>query len=175
MKYLLAFLLAGAFSGSVKAQNVIQPIRYEAQGWFIPRHVPNGGDADFKGHGPNVWLKVQLYIKPQAPNEVWALVEMQAVETKRDWTTAAGVTHVRVATFARPITQIVTPTQLGNLVNGELKPAFVYTDTNHNLDTINNPCACGVINRAHFVGDMRGREAGTRTGVWLEFNPILAR
>lgn len=147
------------------AQVVIQPLFYSPQNWIIPPHV--GGDREFDGNGPRVWLNVRLYIKPQALSEVWAEVEMGALETKKDWTQARGVQHVRVATFARPLTCIIT--------RDRLPFAFSYIDTNHDVDTFNNPCACGLLNSVRFVGDTKGDEAGTRTGVLLEFNPILAR
>lgn len=160
-----ALALANQLPQGALAQNVIQPISYEQQNWFIPPHV--GGDRDFKGHGPTVRLDVRLYIHPQTLNEVWAEVKMDALETKNDWTRAAGTRHVKVATFARPITAITSPTSLPY--------TFQYTDTDHSVDIFYNPCACGLLNEVHFVGDMEGREAGTRTGVALKFNPILAR
>jgi hypothetical protein len=103
---------------------------------------------------------------------------MDALETKRDWTRASNwnsARHERVAVFARPVTHIVTPTNFGLNPDGTLR-TFVYIDTtDKGADTFNNPCACGLLNAVHFIGDQVGREAGTRTGVRLEFNPILAR
>jgi hypothetical protein len=119
-----------------------------------------------------------LYIKPQAPNEVWATIEMDAVETEHDRTHASNWNrpqHERVAMFARPVSQIVTPTNLGLNPDGTLR-TFVYIDTtDKGIDTFNDPCDCELLNSVHFVGDQERREAGTRTGVKLEFNPILAR
>jgi hypothetical protein len=157
-------------AGPAFAQNAIVPIHYAEQDWFIPPHV--GGDADFKGNGPSILLDVALYIHPHAPHEVWARVLLDALETKHDWTHARGVRHVKVATFARPVHVILTPTRL---VNPDGTIGFRYIDTNTAVDRFFNPCACGLLNEVQFVGDTKGPEAGTRTGVKLRFNPILAR
>lgn len=154
---------------------VIRPIHQADPAWFIPPHL--GGDADFKGHGPYIKLRVSLYIKQQAPNEVWAKIEMDAIETKNDWTHAGNwgaPRHERVAVFARPVTHIESPWNMGVLNDRER--VFEYLDTtDKGVDRFNNPCECGMLNSVTFVGDQVGREAGTRTGVKLEFNPILAR
>src|SRR5262245_14192559 len=57
----------------------IPPISYEIQDWFIPPHV--AGDAEFGGIA-DIWLNVVLYIHPHARHEVWARIEMRAVEPK---------------------------------------------------------------------------------------------
>ena len=161
---------------------IVPTQRFYNTDWIIPRHV--GGDADFKGHGPIVKLYVRLYINQQSLNEVWAEVRIDAVETKNDWTHATNWTapaHVRVAVFNQFLTQIITPVDFGP-DSSNLDPVtsgrrlFKYTDTtDKGSDVFNNPCECGLLNRVHFIGDQVGREAGTRTGVKLEFNPIMAQ
>lgn len=141
--------------------NPIQPIAYEPQTWFIPRHV--AGDREFKGHGPHFTVSVQLYISQLAPNEVWAAVTATATQIGGD-TVASETRHVRVARFARPLCRILTPT-LGT---------HEYVDTNWEVDTFYNPCANGLLNAVQYVGDTKGKEAGTRSGVLLHFNPVLA-
>jgi hypothetical protein len=170
----ISFASIGLEPERAHGQNIIQPVSYAPQRWIIPRHI--GGDREFGGHGPEIWLNVSLYIKPQARNQVWARVEMWARETKGDWTEAYEVQHVPVATFARPLNGIVAPTQLPFRFRDQYGRfwAVHYVDTNWDVDTIGNPCACGLLNRVSFIGDTRGDEAGTRTGVLLEFNPIQA-
>jgi hypothetical protein len=143
------------------AQNPIQPVQYEPQTWFIPRHV--AGDREYYGHGPHFSVSVQLYIHPFACNEVWAAVTATASEVCGD-TVASETRHVRVARFVRPICCILSPS-FGT---------HEYVDTDCSVDTFYNPCASGLLNSVQYVGDTRGHEAGTRTGVLLHFNPVLA-
>jgi len=165
----LSLLIAGIFVGQ-SADAQIPPVKYAPPTWVIPPHIKDGGDRDFHGK-VNIYLNVHLYIHQQARHEVWACVKIYAVEPKGDKTRAFGTQHIKVATFARPVSCIVTPKCLP-IPSGQ-RWAYGYVDTDCQIDIETNPCACGLINKATFVGDTNGNEAGSRTGVRLEFKPIL--
>ena len=139
------------------------------------------------GNGPDFGLNVRLYIHPRAPHEVWAEVEVAAQEyhwrTREYGDTAVyEIRHIKVATFSRPLRGIIGPTMLTSRSPhylpflGVKKPlAFRNVDMKTDqIETIYNPCACGLLNSISIKGDHKGNEAGTKTGVYLRFNPILA-
>ena len=124
---------------------------------FVPRHTR--GDRDFHGNGPNTSLSSWLSIRNG--NQIWATISMTAKETKSDWTTASGYASYLVYQHHRPIQRILSDTY----------SSFSYTDRNHNDDTLSLPTGESV-NKFICVGDTRGDEAGSRTGVTVYFNPI---
>src|SRR5215510_9908787 len=87
--------------GKPMAQITIQP---EPTGFFIPPLVQ--GDADYKGHGPDTYLRVDLEVRNDT--EVWAQVYMKARETKGDFTTAEGTEQYRIGVSAKRIIDILT-------------------------------------------------------------------
>ena len=124
---------------------------------FIPPRV-GSGDAEFKGHGPNVTVDATLSVRNQT--EVWARVHMNAIETQADWTQAEGTTDVFLYRDTLPI-RILSDTF----------SADSYTDTNHSDDTLAE--APGeLVNHFLCSGDTDGSEAGTRTGVRVFWNAI---
>ncbi|AUX39594.1 uncharacterized protein SOCE26_009880 [Sorangium cellulosum] len=126
-------------------------------GFYVPPHV--GGDAEYNGHGPSVSLQVELSVFNG--NELWAAVTMDALETKSDWTRAAGTAWYRIHTASRPIVDVSSPTYFSH----------AYTDTDHAHD-IFSFAPESLVNKLDYVGDTRGSDAGRDTGVRVYFNPI---
>jgi hypothetical protein len=125
-------------------------------GFFVPGHV--GGDADFKGHGPNVYTRVDLWT---SGNQIWATLYVHATETQSDWTEAEGSTSFLVHTAQGNIAAMLSDTA------SELE----YTDYNHQRDSF-APSRGAAARRFECVGDTRGNEAGSRTGCQAFFRPI---
>ncbi|WP_437304493.1 hypothetical protein [Sorangium sp. So ce388] len=126
-------------------------------GFYIPPRV--GGDAEFDGHGPSVSLQVELSVFNG--NELWAAVYMDALETKSNWTHASGTAWYRLYTASSPIVD----------VDGPISFNHTYTDTDHAHD-IFTFAPDNLVNKLDYVGDTKGNEAGTKTGVRVYFNPI---
>ncbi|WP_437753668.1 hypothetical protein [Sorangium sp. So ce1389] len=126
-------------------------------GFYIPPRV--GGDAEYDGHGPSVSLQVELSVFNG--NELWAAVYMDALETKSNWTRAAGTAWYRLHTSSSPIVA----------VDGPISFNHTYTDTDHAHDIFSFE-PDNLVNKLDYVGDTKGNEAGTKTGVRVYFNPI---
>lgn len=127
---------------------------------YIPPHTR--GDRDFHGHGPQVWCSVDISIKNQ--REIWAKVWMKAKETKKDYTTAEGTEEFRIYTHDQIIREILSSTSSD----------FYFRDHDHEED-IYHMGGGNLVKEFTFVGDTRGNEAGIRTGVVINFNPIRIR
>ncbi|CAN90841.1 MULTISPECIES: hypothetical protein [Sorangium] len=125
--------------------------------FYVPPRV--GGDADFGGHGPRTYLEVELHVFNG--NEVWASVHIDAIETKSDWTRAEGTGWFHLYTAPREITGILGPTYFEH----------EYLDTNHAHDLFSFSTG-SLVSLLDYVGDTKGNEAGTRTGVQVFFQPI---
>lgn len=126
-------------------------------GFYVPPRV--GGDAEFDGHGPSVSLQVELHVFNG--NELWAAVYMDALETKSNWTHAEGTAWYLLHVAGRPIVD----------VDGPVSFLHGYTDTDHARDIFTFTPE-NLVNRLEYVGDTKGNEAGTKTGVRVFFNPI---
>ncbi|XXX78195.1 hypothetical protein WMF30_05435 [Sorangium sp. So ce134] len=125
--------------------------------FYIPPHV--GGDADFGGHGPRVNLAVELHVFNG--NEVWASVHIDAIETKSDWTRAEGTGWFHLYTASGNIAEILSPTYFEH----------EYVDTDHARDLYAFSPG-NLVSQLDYVGDTKGNEAGSRTGVQVVFQPI---
>ena len=125
--------------------------------FFIPPHV--GGDTEFKGHGPAVFMNVSLGLRNG--NQIWTTITMDAVETKSDWTRAQGSASYLLYTSTAPIQSLLGPTYFEHH----------YIDTNHDSDRFFFSSG-NLVKTVVYVGDTNGREAGTRTGVQVYFQPI---
>jgi hypothetical protein len=136
------------------AQVTIQPV---PTAFFIPPLVE--GDAEYKGHGPVTYLRVELQVRNG--KEVWAQVYMRARETTKDWTTAEGTAEYQIYTHPKRIRDI-----LSSQVQDHL-----YTDTDHARDVFSFP-ASNLASRLEYVGDTKGHEAGIRTGCQIFFHPL---
>ncbi|MGK4002676.1 hypothetical protein WMF31_08635 [Sorangium sp. So ce1036] len=126
-------------------------------GFYIPPRV--GGDAEFDGHGPSVSLQVELSVFNG--NELWAAVSMDALETKSNWTHAEGTAWYRLYTARSPIVEVDGP--------GDFSHSYTDTDHAHDIFSFGPE---SLVNKLDYVGDTKGNEAGTRTGVRVYFNPI---
>ncbi|WP_437761622.1 hypothetical protein WMF27_03765 [Sorangium sp. So ce281] len=125
--------------------------------FYVPPRV--GGDADFGGHGPRTTLEVELHVF--YGNEVWASVHIDAIETKSDWTRAEGTGWFHLYTAPSNIAEILSPTYFEH----------EYLDTNHAHDLFSFSTG-SLVSLLDYVGDTKGNEAGTRTGVQVFFQPI---
>ncbi|XYH99282.1 hypothetical protein ACMHYB_05790 [Sorangium sp. So ce1128] len=125
--------------------------------FYIPPHV--GGDSDFDGHGPRVYLITGLHLFNG--NEIWASVHIDAVETKSDWTHAKGTGWFHLYTAPREVTAFLGPAYFEH----------EYVDTDHAGDLFSFSTG-NLVSQLDYVGDTRGNEAGSRTGVRVVFQPI---
>jgi hypothetical protein len=126
--------------------------------FFIPPHT-GSGDMDFNGHGPDVASEAELQI--YNGNQLWLRIYMRAVETGRDYTTAEGTEYYYIATAQGQIQGIV----------GNNHMSHQYTDHTHGGDNFSFPPG-ELVNLLEYVGDTRGNEAGTKTGVAVTLHPI---
>jgi hypothetical protein len=134
-----------------------QTIELQGTPKLIPPKV--GGDAEFAGHGPNVRVTTRLTMRNG--RELWATVTMHAKETKRDYTEVNGSADFLMYRHPAAILRIVSDTY----------SEASYTDTDHEDDVI--PVGAGELVREFVcVGDTKGKEAGSRTGVSVYFNPV---
>ena len=124
---------------------------------FIPPRVGNG-DAEFGGHGPSVYCSVTLI---NYGDHINARINMDARETKSDWTEAEGSNEFDIyhADPDKTIEKIVSPVAAN----------IQYTDSDHEDDFYGGN---GCISSFNFVGDTDGDEAGTRSNVTVAFNSI---
>jgi len=125
---------------------------------YIPPHTK--GDSDFAGHGPHVTAQVSL---SNFSSHITANIQMTAVETDSDYTTATGSMSKEI--FAPD------PGWRVEKILGTPTANFSYTDTNTTPDTFqiggDSP-----VSTFTFVGDTDGDEAGTRTKVTVAFNTL---
>lgn len=125
--------------------------------FIVPPHI--GGDAEYGGHGPAWYARIELQI--QNDIEIVAIVYADAIETRHNWTHVRGTSYHQVYRHRGRIYEIASP-RVGD---------FRYTDTDHDRDVFSFPPSAP-FTRLEFVGDTRGPEAGTRTGVQVFFHPI---
>ncbi|HEY5894453.1 MAG TPA: hypothetical protein VIT91_14615 [Chthoniobacterales bacterium] len=124
---------------------------------FTPPKV--AGDGDFGGHGPRVKVTARLTVRNDS--ELWTTVTMNAKETEEDYTEVNGSADFMMWKHNKPILRI-----LSNAYS-----ETTYTHTGHEDEVI--PLGAGELVRQFLcVGDTRGDEAGTRTGVTVSFNPV---
>jgi hypothetical protein len=125
---------------------------------FVPPHV-GSGDREFDGNGPRVNSVITLL---PSPGILQAQVYMRAIETKSDWTEAAGSQIFEL--YRPPAGWAIAD------VPGTRQVAHSYTDSNHDDDSFS--LGGGPVARLVYVGDTDGDEAGTRTKVTVTFNRI---
>jgi hypothetical protein len=152
-----------------------RPMAWSVQ--YIPPHV--GGDRDFSGNGPRVAVDVAMFI---ASEGIGAQVTMNAVETKKDWTTVSGKSgdlwflHLRQGWKLRTIGEVgysygqpyVIPGSKIAVPQGRLWDTALkveYLDHNHAAEIFPPNINGQTISKVEVVGDTRGDEAGTETGV----------
>ena len=167
---------AGDEAGSETGVKVhLNPIMVRTKTWpegqFVdvlpsstPKFVPpwTDGDADFNGNGPRVDLSAELSVRNG--NEIWVDVYMKARETRNDWTTAEGKRSFRVHVHSRNIAEIFsTKTSSAS-----------YLDEDHSPDRI-VPQGGGPVESFFCDGDTSGDEAGSETGVIVNFEAVRIR
>ena len=147
----MAKLMANGDSETLTIQPAATP-------WYIPPHVPPG-DAEYKGHGPNV--SCHVYFEIRNKTELYAVVDFKAIETKGDWTNAQGVAVFKVwnEPNGREILGIVPPND----------GTAAYTDSNHATDVVDGS---GVMRQLIAYGDGPGSDAGVHTGCSVTFNTV---
>lgn len=125
---------------------------------FMPPHTK--GDKEYKGHGPEVYVKTDVYVKD---GKLMARVYMKAVETQDDFTTAEGSEDF-IIWAKQPVISL----------GASQKEAtdWSYTDNNEEKDVspvspTNEPVKMFVC-----FGDNQGDDAGVYTKVIVTFNPL---
>jgi hypothetical protein len=122
---------------------------------WTPPHT--GGDKDFNGNGPKSYVTVSFKIEARG---AYVRVYMKAKETKNDWTQASGWSDWQIFYEPPPdweITRCQSPTYFSNCIE--------YTDTDHDDDLFTHASLGAFL----MVGDSKGKEAGTRTNVKIDF------
>jgi hypothetical protein len=131
---------------------------------FVPPHV--GGGTDFNGHGPHVNVVAELCVgqSPTGQDVLQTRLFMDAVEARNcpHPVHASGWSPWKTAYIAPPGVRIL------RIVSATSSTAE-YTDSNHDDDKLALP-AGELVCEFVCVGDTKGPEAGTRTGVTAYFN-----
>ncbi len=142
-------------AGFTSSKRVIEvdPIRFQ------PPQVGEG-DADFDGHGPEVEVTVDLSIGGEMGQQIVATVTMDALEVGGDGTRAMGSETFVLYEHSSPIASI----------DSAASDSASYTDIDWQVDRL--PVGGGCAREFVVVGDTNGSEAGTRTAVTIDFNPI---
>lgn len=129
---------------------------------FTPPHTGRG-DKDFDGNGPRVSVSVKL-LKAEDGSHVDAEIFMEAVETKKDWTTVSGSVTQRIYT--------PDPGWKVEQITGVLEDSDEYVDTTDKQNDFRPRGSGGPVLQYEFVGDTKGDEASLRTQVTVNFNPL---
>lgn len=130
---------------------------------LCPSHI--AGDNDYKGHGPEVRAEASLRVVGQ--REIWADLELNAKETRSDWTEADG-------SWSRRLWTAPSGWSIIDIVSSEASNTN-YTDDDHELDL---PRIAGgnLVRQFSINGDTGGRDVGhcTLDDVYMsvDFNPI---
>lgn len=124
---------------------------------FTPPHL--SGDRDFDGNGPRVEAWAEVTAKG---GEIWVSVYMRAQETQSDFTEAAGTASYLLCRLPYQSCSIVSSAHSRHR----------YTDSDHEDDRFSLPPA-ELVKTFICVGDTYGNESGERTGVSVEFNPVI--
>lgn len=128
---------------------------------YIPPHT--NGNLDFASDGPEIWCNVTLEII-NGGSAIQCKIYMKGKETNKDWTTVEGTLSYTMyqAPMNRRIGRIITPTF----------DTEHYIDGNGNYYDIFPHGTTTLVKQFEFVGNVDGNEAGTKTGVTVEFNNV---
>jgi hypothetical protein len=124
---------------------------------YLPPKI-GSGDAEFGGNGPDVTVSVNL---TKAGNSVDARIYMRAIETKSDWTEAAGTITKQV--------YIAPPGWTLESIDSPLNDSVHYVDTNIFPDNFNGG---GPVAQFVITGDTEGDDAGRTTKADISFNEM---
>lgn len=133
-------------------------------GEYCPTYF-SGGDYDFDGHGPRVYLEVEAYV---SGDSLLFNLFIDAIETESDWTRGAGRWDELLyqAPEGWVISAVDTPVACNRY----------YTDINHEMDFID----CEDV-KFRGIGDAEGDDIGTacvkcKYWVWIrEINIEITR
>jgi hypothetical protein len=150
---LLAVLAIGAAS-PVQAELISPVIRDSIT--FAPPHV--GGDAEFSGNGPSVYVKVRFSIRD---NSLVYSMYFKARETKSDWTEASGWSSPRTA-YTAPAGM-----RIDSLPKSEYE-LLITTMSGHDSKAFVTP-----LGRVTVWGDTRGNDAGVYTKIKLDLDATI--
>jgi hypothetical protein len=130
-------------------------------GLFTPFYIPphTAGDTEYNGHGPDTTFQARLFVANG--NQLWLSIHMRAIETTRDWTTAEGTQQYLIATTQGNISGVLT----------NAYSTHSYRDTNHERDIFAFQPG-DLVQQLEYVGDTKGEDAGSRTGVQVFLQPI---
>ncbi|MCG8404827.1 MAG: hypothetical protein MI923_06475 [Phycisphaerales bacterium] len=124
------------------------------------------GDADFKGHGPFVFVESEIRMSDfdaKGAKKIQARVYMLAEETKSDWTTAEGWSSWKTVYNCPPgyrLVDVLTP----------MSCEESYVDTDHSEDQY-CPGLGNLVECFRCIGDTDGDDAGRTTRVTVDFAP----
>ena len=151
------------FTISAMAQDVTIPARrVPSEFRFVPPHIR--GDRDFAGHGPDITVRATLVISRKTVN---VDLDMRARETRSDWTTASGSRSYLI--YTAPSARCIQGANIGTF------DRLNYRDNDHEVDIIPGQDAHSFINKYSVVGDTKGNESGTRTGVAVDTKRFTLR
>jgi hypothetical protein len=127
------------------------------------------GDEEFGGNGPNVEVVFQLIALPDRVN---GLLVMNAWESDPDGSPAGDGTTVRGIKAIENL-YIAEPGWVVVDVVGETEATWRFRDNDHDVNQDNR--ATGPVRMFRVVGDTKGKEAGTKTSVFVDFRSFKVR
>ncbi len=141
-----------------------QPLDISLAQSYNPPHVGNG-DKDFHGHGPCMSLSISLSVDP-AKRNLYARITLTAYECNSDWSSKRDYTR---ASGSKTIT-LFTADEGETITGFDAATIFSdsFRDTNHN-PYISYYAGTSPVEKVEWVGDTKGDEAGTKTGVVITF------
>lgn len=115
------------------------------------------GDADFGANGPRMTLRIDLVAEA---HQVSGTLELTGEETRRDFTTVAGTKTIVL--YSAPEGWNIRTVGVEERFDHKYKDSDVAEDVFSFTDRL--------VTNLSYVGDVRGPEAGTLTGVMVSFN-----
>jgi len=131
--------------------------------FFIPPHTR--GDREFGGHGPHIWVNTRLRVVES--KKIKARIWSKFQEDRSDYTTSEGSIDVHVfdGTFDPEIDRI-------NFIAWPGTSSAFYTHQDSGHEHFTRSENAGPVREYYLLGDTRGSEAGTRSGVQVRFRPV---
>lgn len=131
---------------------------------FVPLHAGNG-DRDFSGHGPCMSVNLSLYVDASKRN-LYATFTVNAYECNSNWGTKKDYTK---ATGTKTVT-LLTAGEDETITGFDAARTFYdrHLDTNHD-SYFSHYSGTSPVEKIEWIGDTKGDEAGTKTGVVITF------
>ena len=117
---------------------------------LCPQHI--GGDREYKGHGPEVTIRSELYTQ-NAGRELYIDINMHQIETRSDWSEAQLSRNFRL--YTAPFGRVIT-----TILNGDVSDHF-YVDTDHAVDRFFP--SDNLVQEYRVIGDTKGNDIGNCT------------